>query len=337
MSGSPPEGGTSAAQATAALDTAAAGGGELRLLTGRDGSFSLWSERFREGFHSGRGALREAIETFLNPSQLERFPPGSTITVLEVCAGTGTNLAVLLEACRSRGLQLDWTGLELDPLPLRLALFQPAFRAAWQPQTLSSLEQLLQRSCWHGEAGERGRMLWGDARRTLAQLQRGGPWQLDLLWHDAFSPPRCPELWSVEFLGDLTRRLRPEGRWISYCSAAAVREALRLAGLLPMALVAQADAATRQPAWSGGTLASPMPLPPSRLWRELSPMERDHLASNAGEPYRDPGASASAAEIRLRRQRAQSESLASGRRGSSGAWRRQWGLAGPAGLRAEAR
>ncbi len=337
MSGSPVESGASAAQGTAALDSAAGGVGELQPCTGRDGSFSLWSERFQEGFHSGRGALREAIETFLNPSQLERFPPGASITVLEVCAGTGTNLAVLLEACRSRGLQLDWTGLELDPLPLRLALSQPAFRAAWQPRTLSSLEQLRQRSCWHGEAGDRGRILWGDARRSLARLPRGGPGQLDLLWHDAFSPQRCPELWSMEFLGDLTRRLRPEGRWISYCSAAAVREALRLAGLQPKALVAPTDPATRQPAWSGGTLASPAPLPPSHLWRALSPMECDHLASNAGVPYRDPGSRSSAAEIRSRRQQAQSQSLASGRRRSSGAWRRQWGLEGPSGPRAEAR
>jgi hypothetical protein len=50
----------------------------FREHQGADGSFSLWSHSFGEGFHSGRGALREARETFLAPSQLERFPPAPT-------------------------------------------------------------------------------------------------------------------------------------------------------------------------------------------------------------------------------------------------------------------
>lgn len=298
--------------------------GDLQLRIGRDGSFSLWSDRFGQGFHSGRGALREAVETFLGPSQLERFRPGDRIAVLEVCVGTGSNLAVLLEACRRRALQLDWTGLELDPRPLRLALAQPAFRAPWQRQTLRILTQLQQRGCWHCAAESQGRMLWGDARRTLRQLRRELPEPLDLIWHDAFSPRRCPELWTVEFLGELPGLLRPEGRWISYCSAAAMREALQRAGLQLAALAPHAPGGPAQ--WSGGTIASPSPLPASGLWRQLSAMEREHLASSAGEPCRDPYGTATAAEILARRQQAQAEALAVGRRSSSGAWRRRWGL-----------
>ncbi|MFM7360322.1 MAG: tRNA (5-methylaminomethyl-2-thiouridine)(34)-methyltransferase MnmD [Cyanobium sp.] len=305
--------------------------GALQARTGRDGSFSLWSERFQEGFHSGRGALREARETFLAPSQLQRFPAGTRITVLEVCVGTGSNLAMLLEACRQQELQLDWTGLELDPRPLRLALAQPTFRDPWQPQTLQLLEQLVQRSSWHDPGHSRGRLLWGDARRTLRQLHRERPEPLDLIWHDAFSPRRCPELWTVEFLGALTGLLRKEGRWISYCSAAAVREALQRAGLQLAALAPPAG--HRMPAWSGGTVASAAPLPGSILWRALSAMEHDHLACSAGEPYHDPGGTSTAGEILNKRQQAQEAALAAGSRSSSGAWRRRWGL----GRTAEAR
>lgn len=380
----------------------------LTIRTGADGSFSLWSEAFGEGFHSSRGALREARETFLNPSQLERFSPGRTIRVLEVCVGTGCNLAVLLEACRQRDLELDWIGLELDPEPLRLALGQPEFRRPWQPRTLATLEQLQRRGAWrwpvddgaalppngapqhsanppanrdaerwHGEILEpfgsalsdtgsarpgasraggssglepcpggattasRGRLLWGDARRTLGLL-RPEPMDLDstapvltgpddsggfdLIWQDAFSPQRCPQLWTVEFLSKLIALLRPEGRWISYCSAAAVREALRLAGMQVVALHSTPDALGRTRNWSGGTLASPGAWPPSALWRALTPMEEEHLACSAGEPYRDPCGTASAAAILAARQRAQTEALRTGQRGSRSAWRQRWGV-----------
>lgn len=309
---------------------AAGGPGQgLVVRTGGDGSFSLWSEAFAEGFHSGRGALREARETFLHPSELERFASGSTIHVLEVCVGTGCNLAVLHEACSQRGLHLDWSGLELDPEPLRLALSQPAFRAPWQPGTLQVLDQLQQAGGWHaGVEGTAscGRMVWGDARQTLQRLQDGQPGRFDLIWHDAFSPQRCPQLWSLEFLRRLTGLLRPGGRWISYCSAAAVREALQQAGLQLVSLQRHSDVVSHGQLWSGGTVASPSALPPSGLWRPLSAMERAHLASAAGEPYRDPSGTAPADQILAERQQAQAEALANGRRGSSSAWRRCWGL-----------
>ena len=78
--------------------------------------------------------------------------------------------------------------------------------------------------------------------------------------------------------------------------------------------------------WSGGTVASPSALEPAPFWRELSPMERDHLASAAGEPYRDPTGTAEPASILARRLEAQAAALASGERFSSGAWRRHWGV-----------
>jgi len=318
---------------------------ELTIRQGADGSFSLWSPRFGEGFHSRRGALREARETFLAPSQLERFIPGQRLMVVEVCVGTGTNLALLLEGCAELGLELEWWGLELDPAPLQLALAEPAFRSQWQPQTLKTLETLSERGCWQQGAGS-GRMLWGDARQTLPQLLEQRRGQVDLIWHDAFSPQHCPQLWTVEFLGSLAELLADGGRWISYCSAAAVREGLRLANLNVVALAAEAEgveraeegveraedclkpdpSANQRRAWSGGTLASRAALAPSTVWRRLTAMEREHLACSAGEPYRDATATSNAADILHQRRIAQAKALALGERSTSSAWRKRWGL-----------
>lgn len=302
----------------------------FRVHQGADGSFSLWSEAYGEGFHSGRGALREAQETFLAPSQLERFPSGAPLKVVEVAVGTGTNLALLLEACAARGLHLEWWGLELDPLPLKLALAADPFRQVWQPATLEALEQLLAQGRCRGQ-GSSCQMLWGDARQTLPELLGKERGQIDRVWHDAFSPQRCPQLWTLDFLEATAGLLAPEGRWISYCSAAAVREALGLLGLHLVALPLPPGHPPAANRWSGGTLASWSPPPPSPLWRELSPMERDHLLSTAGEPYRDPSGKNPAPTILERRRGAQTAALSSGRRPSSSAWRRRWGLQPPGG------
>jgi tRNA U34 5-methylaminomethyl-2-thiouridine-forming methyltransferase MnmC len=356
----PAEGRGGATDARSAATGEGAEAADLKILRGGDGSFSLWSGRYAEAFHSGRGALREARETFVVPSQLDRFAAGRRLRVVEVCVGTGTNLAALLEASAAAGLELEWRGLELDPAPLQLALAEPAFRSQWQSQTLKTLETLSERGSWQQGAGS-GRMLWGDARQTLPHLLEQRRGQVDLIWHDAFSPQRCPQLWTVEFLGSLAELLADGGRWISFCSAAAVREGLRLANLNVVALAtadgarlgkpdsalaAEAEgvegagegleraddclkpdqSADQRRAWSSGTLASRAPLAASAFWRRLSAMEREHMACSAGEPYRDPSGIAAAAAIRADRREVQAASLTRGERTSSSAWRRRWGL-----------
>lgn len=279
----------------------------------RDGSYSLWSSRFAEGFHCADGALREARQVFVAPAELERFAAGQALTVVEVAVGTGTNTAALIEAAVRRGLPLRWWGLELDPAPLAMALTEARFRDQWSPPVLQRLAEL----------GRSDRLLWGDARARLPQLQEHLEGRCDLVLLDAFSPRRCPELWSLEFLGALARLLTPGGRLLTYCSAAAVRRALELAGL-QLAAIAPSGAGVqgRGSGWSGGTAASPSALPTGGPLRPLSPMEREHMASRAGEPYRDAEGTASAAEILAARSRAQAGSGAE----PSSTWQRRWGI-----------
>ena len=222
-------------------------GSRLEPRRTADGSFSLFSREVGEGFHSGIGALSEARAKFVAPAQLERWSQGSSLQVLDVCVGTGSNSAALLEACNTRELKLNWWGLELDPNPIALALADPGFCSQWEPEALQQLVELSQGP----------RMLWGDARSQLPELlahQRG---RFDLILMDAFSPSRCPQLWTLEFLSGLAALLQPGGRLLSYCSAAAVRRALRLAGLEIASICAPSGLLKQTDDWSGGTAASP--------------------------------------------------------------------------------
>jgi tRNA U34 5-methylaminomethyl-2-thiouridine-forming methyltransferase MnmC len=134
---------------------------------------------------------------------------------------------------------------------------------------------------------------------------------------DAFSPRRCPQLWTLDFLSGLASLLNPQGRLLTYCSAAAVRRSLELTGLQ---LASTAPDGNGRDQWAVGTVASPSSLPFAGTLRPLSSMEREHIESRAGEPYRDPGGSASAAQIHGDRAAAQRHSGAP----SASAWRRRW-------------
>ena len=281
-----------------------------------DGSFSLFSSEFGEGFHSDLGALAEAQSKFVAPAGLDRWHPGGIVRVLDVCMGTGCNTAALLEACQTRGLELSWWGLELDPEPLQLALADPGFCSQWQPGTTEALAGLCSSE----------RMLWGDARKRLSELVSSQRGQLDLVLMDAFSPSRCPQLWTLEFLSGLGALLQPQGRLLTYCSAAAIRHALRQAGLQLASIDSPSGLLKQTSDWSGGTAASPSPLDGEHQLRPLSAMEEEHLRTNAAEPYRDPSGAAERTEILQQRQQAQARAMASGTVEGTGAWRRRWGV-----------
>ena len=300
-----------------------------RRLTA-DGSPTLFSQRFQETFHSSAGARLEADQKYVLPAQLERWPSGSTVQVVDVGVGLGYNSAALIEAASDRGLQLQWWGLELEPEPLTQALSDPGFSNQWRPTTLALLQQLLCRgggagessglssnSTWHSALGQ-GELLWGDGRARLPELLGRAAGQCDLVLLDAFSPRRCPQLWTLEFLTGLAQLLAPSGRILTYCSAAAVRQSLRQIGLQLAAIEAPKSS---QSQWSLGTAASWQPLPVGGGLRELSAMEWDHLSTQAAEPYRDPSQTAEASAIIEARQRAQAASSAA----STSAWRRRWG------------
>lgn len=291
--------------------------GSLTPLDTADGSLSLHSSHFQEAFHSSAGALAEARAKFAQPAELQRFGPKSTLRVLDVCVGLGYNSAALMTELDQP--RLAWWGLELDRRPLELALTQPSFRRLWPEPVLQRLEALQHQGAWQ-DSGSRGRLLWGDARLTLMQLP--AQCRFDLILHDAFSPSRCPELWSEEFLSALAQRLAPGGRLLTYSRAAAVRASLRRARLTLRSLL---PAPGQRQEWSSGTLAQrPNPVEPlpehGPGWQPLSAMEEEHLHTRAAIPYRDPHHQDAATAIRQRRGEEQQCCALE----STSAWQRRW-------------
>lgn len=269
--------------------------GLLRAYPTADGSFSLHSDQFGEAFHNSAGALNEAQAKFVRPAQLDRFQGGKPLAILDVCVGLGYNSAAVWEAMPPDAGALRWWGLELDRRPLDLALEQPGFQQLWSPTVFQRLQDLQAKGSWSA-APSRGQLLWGDARATLATIPEDQ--RFDLILQDAFSPQRCPELWSEQFLGALATRLAPGGRLLTYSRSAAVRGSLRRAGLQLFSLL---PAPGERAGWSSGTMAvqpgSDSYPNDGPGWRALSLMEEEHLGTRAAVPFRDPSSSGNASEI----------------------------------------
>ena len=302
------------------LNDCAADLGRLEAHLTADGSFSLHSFQFGEAFHNSAGALNEANAKFVVPAQLERFQPDQSVAVLDICFGLGYNSAAVMQTMPVPPPSLRWWGLELDRRPLDLALEQPSFQQIWSTSVLQRLKSLQSTGSWWDNSSQ-GQLIWGDARKTLVTIPADQNFDLILL--DAFSPQRCPQLWSEEFLGVLAERLKPGGRLLTYSRSAAVRASLKHARLQLFSLL---GAPGERLGWSSGTMAvrpggegCPMNGPG---WRPLSEMELEHLSTRAAVPFRDSSGTGTADVILRQRQLEQHCCNLE----ATNSWQRRWGL-----------
>ena len=291
--------------------------GDLITNITSDGSFSLINNYFKESFHSNDGARKEAEEKFVIPSQINKFTK-ENIYVLDVCIGLGYNTACLIEKLMKTPIKIYWWGLEIDQRPLQTALRNPLYKKSWSSNVLEILESINNSGKWQKNKSE-GNVLWGDAREKLEVISDS--LKFDLILHDAFSPKKCPQLWSEEFLNKLAKRLAPNGKLITYSSSAAIRATLKRSGL-NLKSIKPINSLKKK--WSIGTIAINQVDQESNdqfeNWEPLSVMEQEHLLTNASIPYRDPNGNGSVEEILKRRAKEQSKSNLA----STNSWKKRW-------------
>lgn len=272
-----------------------------------DGSETFFSIAFGEAFHSRHGASLEARIKFVQPCQLlERAASRDRLCLLDICYGLGYNSAAALDGiwAVNPACHIELQALELDLQVCQQAAAQ-GLLASWR----SPVPQLLQTLAWDLQVATpqlQARLLAGDARQTLQTLHQAG-YRADAIFFDPFSPPKCPQLWSVEFLALTAACLAPDGYLATYSCAAALRTALQLAGLhygTTLGLGRRSTVASRQP--DG--------LPP------ISTAEIEHQQTRAAIPYRDPTLQDSAAAILARRD---GEQATCGLEPTS-QWRKRW-------------
>lgn len=200
-----------------------------------DGSITLYSPRYQQGFRSRHGARSEAEVVFVrNSGVAARLEAGLATRVLEVGLGAATNFTLSAALALAHGTALHYHVWEQEPLPVH----------AWQ---LAQLEQLAPaplvaallaaRESW-GDA-QRGRYHFHFAPVTLevlvAPIQtlplRTTEALVDAIYLDPFSPEANPEAWTAPLLQRLAGYLASGGRMVSYSVRGSVRRALASAGL----------------------------------------------------------------------------------------------------------
>ena len=287
----------------------------IKIIT-EDGSISFRSEKFNENFHSKAGAYYETKNKFINPSRLKRFQ-NKSINVLDICFGIGYNSALLFENLKIELSTLNWYGLEIDKRPLNYALNDKKFNNLWSPKVIEILNSLNSKGSYKNKNFD-CKLIMGDARKEILNLPK--ELNFDLIFLDGFSPQKCPEIWSYEFLSQLKNKIKHEGYLITYTSAAAVRKSLKNLGFNLFNILPTLSDKNN---WSDGTLATFDNQQNNPYIKQLSEMEIEHLNTKASIPYRDPTGEMLSKEILEIREKEQQFSKLL----NTNSWRKKWEMA----------
>lgn len=284
-----------------------------------DGSFTFFSHEYGESFHSDYGARQESFLKFVGPTQLAFRANKPTLRILDVCYGLGYNTAAALQAiwAVNPNCYVEVIGLEMNAAVPQAAIAHNLFDN-WEYEYTQILTQL---AFEHQVVQDRlkATLFIGDARNSIRFVNNSG-FQADAIFLDPFSPPHCPQLWTIEFIKQLSLCLDVSGLLATYSCAAAVRMALLAAGLEigstpPVGRKTPGTVAGHRGIGEvGQAISLPSMLPP------LSPAEHEHLLTRAAVAYQDPQLCDTANVILKRRQQEQQTSSLE----PTSHWRKRW-------------
>ncbi len=270
-----------------------------------DGSFTFYSNEFEQAFHSLSGAKEESQKKFVEPCLLaEKAAKNSSLHILDICYGLGYNSAAALEAIWKVNPQchVSIVALELDETVAKEALKQ-GLMEIWTETIVDLLAQLAEDKVVDNDY-LKAKLLIGDARATLPRDYRA-----DAIFLDPFSPTKCPQLWTVEFISLLAKCLKSDGLLVTYSCAASVRIAMLEAGLK---IGATPNVGRRSPGSVAGHKEVGL--------LSLSQQEKEHLLTKAAIAYRDPNLQDSKEVIEQRRQQEQQNSNLE----PTSHWKKRW-------------
>jgi tRNA U34 5-methylaminomethyl-2-thiouridine-forming methyltransferase MnmC len=257
---------------------------ENLLIKTDDDTLTIRAESESELMHSKIGAIKEAFEKFVEPSNIKKieYP-----RILDLCSGLGYNsLAALIQNSESR---IDMLEISREIIFLSRYLNNEYAEKKILNKAIDSF--------FSNQINSKIKIFCADARIYIKNIDSG---IYDIIFHDGFSPANDPVLYTVDFLSLLYSSMRKDGVLLSYSSSIPFRSALIESGFY----IGEGPSIGRK---RGITIAAKAK-DDYRIKSRLSFDDEKLIAlSSIGLPYRDHKLSENAEAIHAERNRKRTE------------------------------
>lgn len=201
---------------------------KVQIIITEDGSHTLIHPDLNESYHSVHGAIQESEYVFIETGFRKVARNNKHISLLEVGLGTGLNALLTFNEATSSNIVVQYTALEPYPISEKLAADLN------YPQIIGNATSEVEFSLMHHvKTGVRLQLNpWFLFEKHIMRLQdfNDGVNFFNLIYFDAFSPEKAPEMWAATIFNKLYQLLQPGGILVTYCAKGAVRRTMQQIG-----------------------------------------------------------------------------------------------------------
>ncbi len=195
----------------------------------KDGSSTVYSQRFQQHYHNPNGAVAESRHVFFDQfGVLEKMKSAKEIRILEVGFGTGLNFLLALSYLRELHPEAVLFFESVEAFPLKPEEV-PQLGYQHQLENLPEAEEILTEVFCNLKPGMNS-FQFGNAHLNIWQ-GTFDTWPIslenaDAVFHDPFSPEANPELWTPEVFSKIAIKTAKNGVLTTYCAASKARAAM---------------------------------------------------------------------------------------------------------------
>jgi tRNA U34 5-methylaminomethyl-2-thiouridine-forming methyltransferase MnmC len=199
----------------------------MQLVVTGDGSHTLYVPTINEHYHSTYGALTESRHVFIHAG-LEYLRDRKQVSVFEVGFGTGLNALLTCTAAIEGKINMMYYAIENNPVDVAVACrlnYANMLAPHLHPEiTYRALHQ----APWDTTSFVHPCFQLHKIHDSLIDFIPD--FSYDLIYFDAFSPEKQPELWTAEIFKKLYQKLNPGGLITTYCVKGSVKRILKETG-----------------------------------------------------------------------------------------------------------
>jgi len=193
---------------------------ERSLRLTEDGSHTLYVDKLGEPYHSIHGALQESMHVFIK--QGLQTVPKSPLRILEIGFGTGLNALLTLKFASQSKQEIHYHAVEKYPLT-REEYTQLNFEDLLEGVPRGSLKHIHE-APWGKTVSLSDNIALFKEQADFRSMHPFGTF--DLVYFDAFSPDKQPELWSESVFSTIATCTHKGSVLVTYSSKGVVRRTL---------------------------------------------------------------------------------------------------------------
>ena len=196
----------------------------MKIVKTEDGSHTIYIPEISEHYHSVHGAIQESNHIFIVRGF--NFSASDPVSILEIGFGTGLN--VLLTALESyeTGRKVFYTTIDNNHLDDQIT--ESLNYAEMTGKGSREIFNRIHGSPWDNDYELLPGFILRKTKGDLTKMQLSGYY--DLIYFDAFSPEKQPEMWTRKIFSMISDVTIAGGILVTYCVKGEVKRILKSTG-----------------------------------------------------------------------------------------------------------